>query len=110
VNLSHAGPADTGNCTTGTGGSFGTFGGPHGKPNSVDIGTTGACLQPSDPVQDPLAFVNRPAVPAAHAATTVIHNGTRGCTCTDCNEYKPGVYVGGLSLNGHEHAVFDPGV
>jgi hypothetical protein len=55
IDLSHAGPADPGNCTTGTGADFGTFGGAAANPGSVSLGSTGHYVPTSSPVQDPFA-------------------------------------------------------
>ena len=41
VDLSHAGPNDPGDCTTGTGGDFAVFGGPATAPPTLNLGAVG---------------------------------------------------------------------
>ena len=53
--LSRAGPNDPGNCSTGTGADFGSFGGPTSVPPGVSLGTTGRYVQPASPILDPYA-------------------------------------------------------
>ena len=64
VDLSTAGPH-------GTGGDFGTFGGPTSNPGHTLLGTTGHYLN-SSPVQDPLAGVPEPTTPACRQADSAI--------------------------------------
>jgi hypothetical protein len=112
VNLSGAGPS-------GTGGDFGTFGGPTTNPGNVSLGTTGHYLDPASPIQDPLAGVPPPSEPAAAPAPAACTahctdcpptgaglTGTKPSTCT---EYFPGKYSS-LDLTGVNSAIFDPGV
>lgn len=110
VDLSHAGPADPGNCTTGTGADFGVFGGASSNPGSVSLGTTGHYLSPVSPIQDPLAGVSQPSDPGgSQPATTLIANGVDGCTNGGgCTLYSPGKYA---SLKpGKTTVIFKPGL
>jgi len=50
VDLSKAGPADPGNCTTGTGADFGDFGGPATGASVVSFGSTGNFIPASSTV------------------------------------------------------------
>jgi Flp pilus assembly protein TadG len=111
IDLSHAGPLDPGNCSTGTGASFGVFGGDHTNPGSVSLGTTGKYLSPSSPIQDPLAGVAPPAKPTivGAAATCSIHCGSCPGGASTCLEYTPGLYATGLNLKG-QTAMLDPGI
>jgi hypothetical protein len=118
IDLSHAGPADTnGDCTLGTGASFGIFGGPTGSGsgvvNKVSLGTTGQYLQPHSPILDPFA-----AVAAPNASTlglskitgnpATIATGTDGCIQSSCQEYSPGIYT--KIQTGKNNVIFKPGV
>ena len=115
VDLRHAGPKDTGNCTTGTGADFGTFGFPVAPTFTFNPGV-GKYVQPSSPVTDPLAGVLPPAVPAiVDPPVTVIASGTsdaNGNLCStvkDCSEYSPGSYSQGILAKG-DLAFFKPGI
>jgi hypothetical protein len=112
IDLSHAGPLDPGNCTTGTGANFGVFGGDNTNPGSVSLGTTGKYLSPSSPVQDPFAGVAPPAVPTTvgASATCTAHCGSCPGGATTCTEYTPGLYANGLNLTGINDAMLDPGI
>ena len=103
VDLSAAGP-------NGSGGNFGTFGGPSTKPSSVNVGSTGTYVSPSYPILDPLAGIAAPAVPATvgTSATCTTHCGSCPGGATTCTEYTPGLYTGGISTLGT--AMFDPGI
>ena len=106
VNLSQAGPKNTG-------GDFAVFGGPATKPGSVNLGSTGNWVYPSTPISDPYAQVTAPAQPGAPL------NGTSGKSaayklngCPDsggCKEYTAGYYPTGISLKSTQ-AIFDPGL
>ncbi|MEX2260528.1 MAG: Tad domain-containing protein [Bryobacteraceae bacterium] len=112
VDLSKAGPDDPGDCSTGTGGDFGDFGGPSAYPGTLQSGTKGKYIQPSSPILDPLASVPVPAVPPAAPAKTALANGANGCPASpskSCNLYSPGLYTGGIDVK-NETAVFKPGV
>jgi Flp pilus assembly protein TadG len=119
VDLSQAGPADSGNCTTTQGGAdFGVFGGPTANPNpgtAVNLGTagTGHYLSHASPIQDPLAGVSPPTKPSTTApAPATIHSPTDGCTFANCTEYSPGLYStpAGLDLTGVANVIFKPGL
>jgi Flp pilus assembly protein TadG len=118
VDLSQAGPADSGNCTTTQGGAdFGVFGGPTANPNpgtAVNLGTsgTGHYLSHASPIQDPLASVTAPTAPTTPGSSSTISKGTDGCTFTTCQEYSPGLYNGtkGLDLTGVANVIFKPGL
>ena len=62
VDLSKAGPLDSGACDNGTGADFGDFGGPAAFPNgTLSLGTKpGVYIQPSSPILDPLHTVPYP--------------------------------------------------
>ena len=112
IDLSRAGPNDSGACTTGTGGDFGVFGGPARIPAGIDLGATGHYVQPASPVLDPYSDVAAPAVPSAAAAKTSLANGVGGCPVAPkkgCNLYSPGLYLSGISVK-NETAVFKPGL
>ncbi len=112
VNLSRAGPSDSGACTTGTGGDFGVFGGPAAVPAGIAFGTSGHYIQPASPVLDPYSAVAAPAVPAPAPAKTSLANGVSGCPAAPkkgCNLYSPGLYSSGISVK-NETAVFKPGL
>jgi hypothetical protein len=113
VDLSGGGP-------NGTGSDFGVFGGATTKPASVSLGSTGHYMSPSSPIQDPLAGVPAPALPAATTTPT-----GQACTvlghCADCPgsglvghvasciEFVPGAYPK-IDLKNTPSAIFDPGV
>ena len=96
VNLSHAGPPDPGNCTTGTGGSVGVWGGPTQPFYNYVFGTTGRYIPAASWMQDPLRGVAPPPVPASHAVPAVaINPGQDGCPASPrkpCMLYSPGLY------------------
>ena len=113
IDLSHAGPLDTGNCTTGTGANFGTFGLPS-APTFNFVGGVGTYNQPSSPVPDPLASITPPAKPADAPAPVPLANGTNGCPAAAvatkaCVLYSPGNYPTGIDVK-NQTAVFKPGV
>ena len=112
VDLSHAGPADSGNCVAGTGGDFAVFGGPAAAPNGMALGTSGRYLQPASPILDPYSGVAAPSAPAAAPAKIPLANGVSGCPAAPkkpCRLYSPGLYVTGISVK-NETAVFKPGL
>ncbi len=104
--LSHAGPADTGDCTTGTGGDFAVTGGPTTAPAGLQLGTTGHYNQPSAPQQDPYQDIPAPAVPPAGDKHT--YSGP-GCPVLECMLYSPGLFNGGIRVK-NETALFKPGL
>jgi hypothetical protein len=105
VNLQHAGPADPGDCSTGTGSDFANAGNQRPYPGSGDCvsgcslerGTTGSYISSSSSIADPLLTVSPPPQPAAPlpaviantAATQAAHN----CPTT-CSIISPGYYDG----------------
>jgi Flp pilus assembly protein TadG len=111
VDLSHAGTADPGNCTTGTGADFGVFGGASTNPGSVSVGSTGHYLSKVSPVQDPLAFVTPPSTTGLPTGktTSITTAGQDGCISGSCTEYWPGLYVGGIKSK-LETVIFKPGI
>lgn len=115
IDLSHAGPADSGACTTGTGADFGAWGGPRTPPFNFLGGTTGNYLQPASPVDDPLADVAAPPVPTNTPSPTPLANGVSGCPASPqkpCMLFYPGLYVAGgpLSNAKNQTMVFSPGI
>jgi Flp pilus assembly protein TadG len=112
VDLSHAGPLDPGDCSTGTGADFGNFGGPNPSLFTVSYGSKGTYIQPASPILDPLATVPVPPVPSAAPAKTALANGVSGCPASPgkaCNLYSPGLYASGIDAK-NETAVFKPGI
>lgn len=109
--LSHAGPADPGNCTTGTGADLGVWGGPSSSP-SASYGTTGHYVQPASPILDPLASVTPPAVPTVIGSHIGLAKSTSGCPASPkkgCQLYSPGLYTGGIDGK-NSTPVFKPGI
>jgi hypothetical protein len=112
VDLSRAGPNDSGNCTTGTGADFGSYGGPNPSPYTVSYGSKGTYIQPASPILDPLATVTPPPVPPAAPLKTALGNGVSGCPASPgkpCQLYSPGLYPTGIEVK-NETAVFKPGI
>ncbi len=108
VDLSHAGPMDSGQCDTGTGADFGVWGGQTTNPGSVSLGTTGKYIAPSSPILDPLASVAAPLVPGSAGTTTSVGAGQYGCA-SSCTLYSPGLWSGGLNIK-NDTAIFKPGL
>ena len=115
VNLSHAGPLDSGNCTTGTGANFGVFGGPATNPGNVTLGTLpGNYVSPSSPIQDPLAGVSPPSKPtttppqSGQSCSVLGHCSSCPGGAKTCTEFLPGLYTSAISTPGT--AMFDPGI
>jgi hypothetical protein len=114
VDLSHAGPNDPGNCTTGTGADFGDFGGPSGGGSIVSLGTSGHFISPASPILDPLANVSPPANPGGSqpATSTITSSATTryGCpTGISCTVYSPGLYTSDIKVK-NDTALFKPGI
>ncbi len=118
IDLSHAGPADlAGDCSSGTGANFGTFGGPAsaiitGTVEAVDLGTTGEYRQPHSPIEDPLKDIPAPNRPTNPGTTSPLANGVSGCPAAPpkaCTLYTPGYYPAGITVK-NETAVFAPGI
>lgn len=114
IDLSHAGPLDPGNCTTGTGSSFGAFGFPS-APTFNFISGVGTYNQPSPPMPDPLADLNPPLEagrPTAPANPPPLANGLNGCPAAPskpCVLYSPGIYTSGIDVK-NQTAIFKPGI
>jgi len=105
VDLSHAGPNDPGDCTTGAGGDFAVTGGPTIRPAGLNLGITGQYDQPSAPQRDPYENIPAPAVPPL--GTKSVISGA-GCPSAPCTLYSPGLYYGIRVKN--DTALFMPGV
>jgi len=106
VDLSHAGPNDPGDCTTGTGGDFAVYGGPASPPGSLNLGTTGRYDQPAAPQRDPYEYIPAPPVPAIGTMSMVTGSG---CPVVRCTLYSPGLYSSGLIVK-NDTALFEPGL
>ncbi len=115
INLSHAGPPDPGNCSTGTGADFAgrTTSSTYGF--TFQQGTTGHYVYQDSLMQDPLASVSAPSVPTntgpmgTHVA---LANGTSGCPASPgkpCQLYYPGLYTSGIDGK-NSTPVFIPGI
>lgn len=123
VNLTKAGPMDPGNCTTGTGGDLGDFGGPSNGvtvlTNFGTLGTTEHFIQPADPILDPLGcdigpscVVPAPTAPANAHTSLPLPNGLYGCPTSPakaCTLYFPGTYNADIHSQ-NETSVFAPGI
>jgi len=105
VDLSHAGPNDPGDCSTGTGGDFAVYGGPTSPPAGLNLGITGRYDQPAVPQQDPYQYIPAPAVPPPGATTVIIGVG---CPAAQCTLYSPGLYTSLIVKN--DTALFKPGL
>ena len=112
IDLSHAGPPDPGDCSTGTGADFGDFGGPSSPAFTFKGGSTGTYQQPAPPLPDPLLSVPVPSVPSAAPAPVAIANGVSGCPIgskKQCYLYAPGAYPSGLVLK-NQAAIMESGI
>jgi Flp pilus assembly protein TadG len=122
VDLSHAGPPDPGDCSTGTGADVGVYGGPSTPSFTFLKGSTGHYWQPAEPILDPLAGVAAPdqtKLPAAPFPPTDLADGVSGCpnpSKKPCQLYSPGVYpipskgvTGGIDGKLHT-VIFKPGI
>ena len=116
VDLSKAGPADSGTCTTGTGGDFGVFGSTSTTPAWLTpFGSTEHYTQPAAPINDPLSGVSPPSKPANGTVTTSgtgTTAGTGDCPLTaskGCTIYNPGYYSAGVGIK-NTTAVMQPGI
>ncbi len=119
VDLTKAGPG-IGLCN-GSGGSFGSWGGPSAAPFTLLTAGTGAYIQPASPIQDPLCTtsanncaggVNPPATPAVARPADPLANSTYGCPASPkkaCKLYYPGLYTTAINVQ-NETAVFSPGI
>ena len=136
VDLSKAGPLDSGTCTTGTGADFGVWGGPtlaSGNAPNVNYGTLpGKYVQPASIVQDPLRNVSAPSIPTiggvsgagqlngtqtalGWGTTGTAGTPTAGVTCPastkpqGCTVFTPGLFPSGISLS-NTTGMFKPGI
>jgi Flp pilus assembly protein TadG len=132
VDLSKAGPKDTGGtCTTGTGADFGVWGGPNSPPFTFLSGTKpGRYLPGASVIPDPLLSVpapdttNFPSQDAtdptkspilAAGATGTVGTPAAGITCPSsagshgCTVLSPGLYAAGPALK-NTTALFKPGI
>lgn len=115
IDLSHAGPNDPGNCTTGTGADFGDWGGPSTPPFVPQLGSTGHFIQPASPLDDPLASVSAPSAPAVNgvppASGTALAAGSHGCPTGSggCTLVFPGNFTSDLQAK-NKNVVFAPGI
>jgi len=113
IDLSKAGPKDSGTCTTGTGADFAVWGGPSSSTN-VSLGV-GQYIQPASILQDPLANVSAPAVPTNSGNMGTyqpLANGVSGCPASPkkaCQLFYPGLYTGGIDGK-NSTPVFVPGI
>jgi Flp pilus assembly protein TadG len=119
VDLSKAGPRDPGNCTTGTGADFGTWGGPAGASTIVSVGSTGRFVNHASPIADPLAAVGAPPDPTTinssdlNPSTGTLAAGSQGCPAGSggCTLYFPGKYTAGHDIKAKNASlVFAPGI
>src|SRR6185437_87200 len=130
VDLSQAGPKDSGTCTTGTGGGFGDAGGPGSplfnlscinwtpSPNTCSSPTDVYYTGGTDPILDPLADVPVPTKPTTTRTgpvtvgwggtgtvpTTYVSSGSVSCPASTkpggCDFFLPGDYPGGITATG----------
>lgn len=114
IDLSRAGPLDTGNCTAGTGADFANSGA-QTLPNHANVlwGTKpGVYVDPASPVADPLIDVAAPPKPAVSGTsvsyTTTTTEQAHGCP-TACTVYSPGYWQNGIQVK-NDFAVFRPGI
>ncbi|MCU1337808.1 MAG: hypothetical protein JWO19_3389 [Bryobacterales bacterium] len=105
VDLSHAGPNDPGDCTTGSGGDFAVFGGSASPPAGLNLGTVGRYDQPATPQRDPYENIPAPAIPPAGNQSIVMGPG---CPAAQCTLYSPGLYNSIHVKN--DTALFQPGL
>lgn len=112
IDLSHAGPLDPGNCTTGTGADFGIWGGSGSSPPGINYGAAGKYVQPASPILDPLSGVSPPPIPSAAPAPSALAKGVNGCPASSvgCTLYSPGLYTSGINIPGSTQVVFKPGI
>lgn len=113
IDLSHAGPPDSGNCTTGTGADIGVWGA-EANPGGITLGTTGHYIEQASPIRDPLFTVAAPDSTGFQnrTITTNIAPGVSGCpltTSTTCTLYGPGLYPTGFDGKGQD-VIFKPGI
>jgi Flp pilus assembly protein TadG len=114
IDLSHAGPLDPGDCSTGTGADLANVSSQTPYPGTLQLGTKpGQYISKASAIADPLLTVNPPSKPAnAPAPQTNWPNGTNGCPASppkSCTLYSPGNYPSGISVK-NETALFKPGI
>ena len=103
VDLSQAGPSNTG-------GDFAVFGGPATPPGGTHLGSTGNWIYPATPVSDPYAQVSAPAQPGTPGTKAAVAYRANGCPDSGgCDEYTRGYYPGGITVK-NKTAIFDPGL
>jgi hypothetical protein len=133
IDLTHAGPLDSGNCTTGTGADFDSSGGPTSNPTGLELGSLpGEYISGASPIDDP--FINMPAplqpgtgythsdsiigpCSTYPSKTCTLSPGVGDCPSdltthtsqTSCTMYSPGYYDNGISPSGG-FVIFRPGV
>ncbi len=120
IDLRKAGTKDSGACDNGKGADFGVFGGESSNPGAVKLGV-GNYISPASPIDDPLRDVGAPGTATGTPSTVgaipvqtntngvTIHSPTDGCTFSNCTEYSPGIYAGGLQATGN-NVIFKPGL
>jgi hypothetical protein len=99
VDLSHAGPEDPGDCSSGTGSDFANVGAQNPYPGTILLGTKpGQYVSPASPIADPLLTVAEPSTqPSAPLAPVIANTAAtqlaHGCP-TSCTVISPGYYDG----------------
>jgi Flp pilus assembly protein TadG len=118
ADLSHAGPKDPGNCTTGTGGTFANSGSQSSPGFPLQLGTTGRYVSRASWMEDPLKDVVPPSPPTSgslwptNPTATSLADGVSGCPSPSqkaCMLYSPGVYTNPIHVQ-NQTAVFKPGI
>jgi hypothetical protein len=115
IDLSHAGPPDTGNCLTGQGADFGTTGNQTTEPFGTFTVGNGSWQPKASPIKDPLASVSAPPVPTNTGNMGTykpLADGTSGCPASpkkNCRLYYPGLYTSGIDGK-NSTPVFVPGI
>ena len=106
VDLSHAGPNDPGDCTTGTGGDFAVTGGPTNAPGNSESGHH----RPLRPAVRAAARSLREPSRAGHSAPRAPPRSSSesGCPAAQCTLYSPGLYTNLIVKN--DTALFKPGL
>ena len=100
INLSHAGPLDSGNCLTGTGADFGSFG-TNPYPGTMTLGTKpGNYVWPASPIKDPLYFGSSTPPYVSQPTTTGLTAGT------DYNDQRYGNDQVWLSYSDLVHSLY----
>jgi hypothetical protein len=104
VNLTHAGPPDTGDCLTGNGADFGVSGGPANASSfNVSYGSSGRYLDKTEFIADPLASVTPPdpaTLPTAKPSSQAAGGANGGCPTPApkkaCTMFYPGIYTSAI--------------